>query len=932
MNDIPPFDAFYRAVHRGREPLPWQHRLAEHVAAEGWPRVVGIPTGLGKTASLDIGVWALASQHGRSPAERTLPTRIWYVVNRRLLVDAATDHGLLLRGLLGDPASLGDHWRDCGQADIGCLEAVGQALRSMAALGSDHGPLHVARLRGGAVLGARVPDPSQPALVFATVPMFASRWLFQGHGSSRSMRPIDAALAGIDTLVLLDESHLARPLRDLQEPIAACDLGDATRAVPPRRARPTFVELTATADPGADTFDLTDEDRLHPVVATRLGARKPTIGVPAKKRTLTRVLVSEALELLRAEQPLTVVVFVNTASRARDVTNELRARLRDEVELVLLTGRVREPDGQSVRDRLLDEATGVPAGRQDSARQRSLVVVATQTLEVGADVDFDRLVTETAGTRALVQRFGRLNRLGHRNAQAMARICHPTDERSWPVYGEEPAAVWARLEKVEEPLDLGPARITDVLGEPDDVPPRTAELLPELLWEWAKTSAPPPDAAPIEPFVDGFDDAGFQASVAWRVYLPDIAAAEDAEDVQLFPRLRASEVVELPLSELRDTLSGRGVETVHRLVDGAVLQIVAVEAIRPGDQVVLPARVGCYDAYGWNPQHRGEVPDLSPFESGVLVLDRSLLGHLLESLDEDLVTALKAVVNPPDDVDPSELDSAVQVLLSRLRLGRPAHAVSRDAWLALVEPLRSLVDEPGLPPYLRGAATPRQLQAAVAADAFDELSFTARSVRLDDHQDAVARAAGRVLVAIGAEPALQEVVELAGKLHDVGKVDPRFQRWLDPEGVSVGVPIAKSSSPRERRTAVRIASGWPRGGRHELLSARLVERWLEKAGPMTADDELVVHLVASHHGHGRPSIDVAHDDTPTRVTADVNGQRVGVTGDLAAHDWSQPARFRALCEHYGYWGLALLEAAVRQADHAASSQVDAGTATMLEVR
>jgi len=41
--------------------------------------------------------------------------------------------------------------------------------------------------------------------------------------------------------------------------------------------------------------------------------------------------------------------------------------------------------------------------------------------------------------------------------------------------------------------------------------------------------------------------------------------------------------------------------------------------------------------------------------------------------------------------------------------------------------------------------------------------------------------------------------------------------------------------------------------------------------------------------------------------------------DLGIIDWDQPARFRRLCEHFGPWGLALLEAIVIRADHAVSA-------------
>jgi CRISPR-associated endonuclease/helicase Cas3 len=63
---------------------------------------------------------------------------------------------------------------------------------------------------------------------------------------------------------------------------------------------------------------------------------------------------------------------------------------------------------------------------------------------------------------------------------------------------------------------------------------------------------------------------------------------------------------------------------------------------------------------------------------------------------------------------------------------------------------------------------------------------------------------------------------------------------------------------------------------------------------------------------------VAGDDTASKVEVAVDGQQTVVDADLSTPDWRQPARFHALCEQYGYWGLALLEAVVRQADQAVS--------------
>ena len=161
---------------------------------------------------------------------------------------------------------------------------------------------------------------------------------------------------------------------------------------------------------------------------------------------------------------------------------------------------------------------------------------------------------------------------------------------------------------------------------------------------------------------------------------------------------------------------------------------------------------------------------------------------------------------------------------------------------------------------------------------------------------------------------------MAGRWHDLGKADRRFQRWLDPSG-EADRPIAKSRTARSRWAATRAAAGWPRGGRHEDLSARLVRSWLatEANGmdPNLAD--LLIHLVISHHGSGRPVVRPVTDATSETVSARIQEHPVEVPASLSEIDWGQPARFLRLHDHWSPWGLALLEAIVRQADHAVSA-------------
>ena len=83
--------------------------------------------------------------------------------------------------------------------------------------------------------------------------------------------------------------------------------------------------------------------------------------------------------------------------------------------------------------------------------------------------------------------------------------------------------------------------------------------------------------------------------------------------------------------------------------------------------------------------------------------------------------------------------------------------------------------------------------------------------------------------------------------------------------------------------------------------------------------DLLVHLVISHHGKGRPLVAPVPDGTATRVAATIKGVEVDAPADLELTDWNQPARFHRLNRSFGPWGLALLEAVVRRADHSVSA-------------
>ena len=923
---MPAFVEFYRAINQ-RDPFPWQKRLAEEVAAaEQWPAEVGVPTGLGKTACLDIAVWWLASQADRTAERRTAPTRIWWVVNRRLLVDSTAEHAESIAAALRDPEAAGLSGRE---QDV--VANVAGRLRFLSA-DLDAGPLDVVRLRGGIASG-RPTDPSRPTILLCTLPMYGSRLLFRGYGSSRRMRAVDAAMAGTDSLVLLDEAHLAPHLRTLLSALAECR-PDALPVPVKARSRPRLTALTATGDsPDEDRFNLDSADAANPVVRKRLDAVKP-LELREETGDGAKCLAEATLDLIgEARELASCVVFANTPKTARNTFERLRKQM-PEAEVLLLTGLVREREAERIRARILDPVHGMAATRDTGVgRQRHLIVVATQTLEVGADIDAEYLVTEACGVRALTQRLGRLNRLG-RYAHARAAYVHlppPKQRRSgrtngrdtnnWPVYGLEPARVLKRLREAcggngTRTVSLPPRRVADILGTPGDDAGRAPEILPGILWEWIKTTNPPDGEAPVEPYFSGIAGAQYSVSLIWRIHVPE--AGE-----RLWPRAADRESVDVPIGEVREVLSAA--ECRRLASDGVTVEAISVADLRPGDQLVLPTDRGLLDEFGWNPNAVAPVVDASLVAYG-LPLDVKAIERLCGlSLADAIRKALGTTAD--EDIDPVEQSNAVDEILSAVRASKAPPGWDHEEWISFTATLISdimhpLKEVPRLPATMRDDEPPN-------AD-FDETSLApgAATIELDRHCDEVAVRAHKIAMRIGLSSDLADVVERAGRLHDVGKVDRRFQRWLDPDGRH-GMLLAKSSAQRHTWEAMRAAAGWPRGGRHEELSARLIGAWLDQ-DPAWGDPvqrDLLLHLVISHHGKGRPLVPPVADGTPDAVTGMVEGVSVTVPADLGIIDWEQPARFRRLNNRFGPWGLALLEAILMRSDHAVSA--DPGSAREL---
>lgn len=916
------FGAFFSDVH-GQVPFPWQERLTRQVLSDGrWPEVIDLPTGTGKTSVLDTAVFALAARPDQ------FPRRVVFVIDRRIVVDQVYQRAERIRDRLAE-------------ADTDVLRRVRDRLGEI----SGGEPLGTAALRGGTlILDEWTKRPDQPWVVVSTVDQFGSRLLFRGYGVSPGMRPIHAGLAGNDCLVVLDEVHLSRPFAETLSEIAAMDAGPL-----PRRFQ--LVEMSATpSNPTARRFDLTDGDLAGSEELRRRveAAKQAELVIGKSKKQSYEEIPPAVLKIVKSgldEQVRSVGVVVNRVRTARETHKALTAA---GYKSHLITGRMRPLD----RVRALDLIAGAVDPDRARGNGELEIVVATQSIEVGADFSFDALITECAPVDSLKQRFGRLDRRGNYAAHA------GWPARAWilgvksvleaknpdPVYGESVKATWEELELRSEsggPIDVGP-RSPDLMNFPDGsiAPPRQAPLLlPTHIQAWAQTSPVPVVDPPIDWFLHGMDNSQEpDVAVLWRW-------DRSGEALRLVPP-RTAEYLQVPVGAVRSWLSGSAEAPVADVGTPAgelgrdtgdqpdspsdwvrwrgfhedPEDNVHPRDIQPGDILIVDPGRGGITAGNWDPGSTEPVTDLGDAaqlaygKRATLRLDPRIFGETAE------LRGISAPPLPTHEPEAATLEEQVKdwmaTVVDSADSGWLAEATRKLQGNCHIEQIGDTSSEG---PYFI-VTQEGSIDDLTFDDSDQSSSFTGTKVTLRRHLDGVGDRAAEFARRLDLDAAIQEDLRLAGQLHDVGKVDRRFQRQMvgtDPvKEAMLDEPIAKSLP------GVRTSSrGWP-PVRHELSSVAMAESNPEISA--TAHDwDLVLHLVGTHHGKARPLPPIVEDPEPETLSFDHGGHHMesdsgGLVDSPLAIEMAD--RFWRLVARYGYHGLAWLEAILRLADHRQSAE------------
>jgi len=922
------FGDFYEAVH-GVRPFAWQQRLLDSVVTTGrWPESIDSPTGSGKSSVVDVHIFANAVA---ATTGLRVPRRLVVTVDRRALVD---DHADRARHVVAYLAA----------AEPGTLaHRTAQTLRAMRSAGDlDDRPVGLATLRGGLTPSRGwLDDPTACQVIAATPDMWGSRLLLRGYASTRQARPREAGLLAFDTVAVLDEAHLNHQLLSTARRVVAATSDSA--------ARLNVVELQVTAmsatqsGGGAAIGVRSDDLKTDVVLRQRLERPKPLTLItsshwPARSRSTTGRLaeeLAEAVVSLLGQVSGTVGCIVNTVDLAVAVDRRLRSATltpgsvrghsRDTPTTRLLVGRMRPYDINAVRMR--NPALFKHGGDPDVD-----VVVATQTVEVGVDMDFAGLVTELAPGAAIAQRAGRVNRSGIRTAGPVVVIVPANagpDDASGPYRAAELAASldWLR-DRATADEGLAPWAIHPAGG--GQVPPMALLRRPVLHdlepWNWNLWSATS-ERTFAEPdlrlWLDDDLDPDLMAGLLVRRRLPrDDAEAE--RQVAAAPPLR-HEIYPVRVSTLRAIVESlsmpepRSAGSQYVLTRGGeVLHRSGHERIRPGDIVVLDESVVTFasgvvteggtesatdvsEAYEIDPGHSTGFVRIG---LGLPATDGTIGA---EALIDDLIALVQ---NVGDDLD--------SLVVARLRAWLESQPTTSPA----LNNLSQLLSDGTRPPALELSlavdtdADPGSFWLVVGGGAVrgadEEMRQMATPlgrgpVTLATHQSAVGRAAESIAKAVGLPSILIDAVTRAGQHHDDGKEDARFQRALRPyAGAHPDLVLAKSGMTSRRVIArARAASGLPPGWRHEQASAANV--WDLLAGEPSPYRDLVTRLVGTSHGHGRAAFE-GFDEVPGAV---VGGHELFRDGE-----WEDIIERTA--QEWGTWGVCFLEALLRAADAATS--------------
>ena len=852
----------------GFSPLPWQQALSERFAsgANHIPSRCDLPTGLGKTSVVAIWLIALANNPG------SIPRRLVYVVNRRTVVDQTTEEVEKIRHNLVKPE----------------LADFLTALKSLCAIDCDC-PLAISTLRGQFADNREwSADPCRAALIAGTVDMIGSRLLFSGYGIGFKTKPLHAGFLGQDTLLVHDEAHLEpafqKLLTQIEEEQKRC--GDARMLRVMELSATTRVDNSASSRHAAEPFGLTeDEEEKSPLVKERLRAPKRLSLIPLEDPKKLPDKLTE-LALARKESNRAILVFARTVKDVEAIAESLRKNKQKQVEV--LTGTLRGKERDALVETLVFRRFLPPSSVTDtkpvSMAEGTVYLICTSAGEVGLNISGDDLICDLSTFESMAQRFGRVNRFGKRTDTEIC-VIHPVkfDANKWM----EP-----QLEKTLGLLqmlngDASPGALRNLQNRNatmcSEAFSPTPAILPtsDILFDsWSLTSirGTLPGRPPVEAYLHGIvEDEQPLTQVGWREEVKVIT--EELRETYA-PADLLDEYPLKPHELLRDSsyrVFERLVEMAKRTEKGGPLPVWLIDPNGKVEPLTLDKLTDKRVKERIN--HCTVL--LPPVAGG---LEKGFLDGKTEHADD---VADYHYDQQPRRVRVWDTDANKDKKTKGMRL-----ILKIDTWPPDYEPSGG--------DGVDGAPVKRfwyWYEQAALGDG-EGSAYAQDPVDLETHNGQVSSIARDFAQKLGLAPEMVLAIALAGRFHDLGKKREIWQRSIG--NFEPGVWLAKSTG----RMNFSIRTPY----RHEFGSLLDVCSEPEFRCLPEEMQDLVLHLIAAHHGRGRPHFDSEETRDPERGGAEASA----IAGEVAR-------RFARLQQRYGRWGLAYLESLLRAADYAASA-------------
>ncbi len=781
----------------GHSPYLWQSEIFNAVLENRIPAALALPTGSGKTSLIPI--WLLALLQQQMSGRVALPRRLVWVINRRAVVDQATE--------------IAEHMSD--------KFAKPSELRTVLDSMSVTGGLGVSTLRGEHEDNEEWnEDPSRPAIIVGTVDMVGSRLLLGGYGLSARQRAQDAGLLCNDVLLINDEAQLSPAFAVLIRGIETVRQKAEVPLLKPFVTMHVSATLdTSSTKTGVFKFDMDSEPSEH---FQNIYRAKKALQLRSVSRSQKLYEVVGAAIHTDARR---VTVMVDTPADALKVAALVQKAAKTK-NVLTMTGTMRGYERDALtKNPLFSYFTSAVTPPEQAW------LVCTSAGESGIDMSCDLMVTDFVSADRLIQRFGRLNRFGETTGNAVLFYSNEDIE------DEAEAATLKYLGSLD-----GDISCLNLAKNPP--PPQACSPRPHFakLRDWdlqllSYTSIKVnPQRLAIDSLLHGEEDDLPRTEVAWREeaeYLLQ-ATPEDVEDWLNLVRVQSHEKLSEHTNIVQGLLRSYKQQTIVQEADGDILPFDGVRDFRNA-LIVLPPGV-----LGLSSGMLATENDGAPFDVASnggkrfvrkgdcfceLGAETSLAENQFESLLKDQEMVVRLSINAGEDVE--------------------------------------LIYAQAKPPRKESTG----------------------ELYLDDHLGAVKQNVVKLASALGLPQNLTQSLELAARLHDIGKEHPNWQKAFG--NMNGGRSIAKLAKGRRS-----IKHNILRGLRHEFVSVM----------ESSAEDPLTLQVIASHHRWGRPHFPQRGYDR--RLTSEEN--RVANLANMK--------RFINLQKQFGIWGLTYLESILRAAD------------------